>query len=50
MINNKTIMIIGATGSFGQNLLNQYLKNLNLKKFCYSRDEANNLKCLMIFF
>ena len=41
MINNKTIMIIGATGSFGQKFTKSILKKFKPKKvICYSRDEA----------
>ena len=40
MINNKTILITGGTGSFGQNFIEFLLKKFKLKKIIvYSRDE-----------
>lgn len=40
MINNKTILITGGTGSFGQNFVQFLLKKFKLKKIIiYSRDE-----------
>ena len=40
MINNKTILITGGTGSFGSFLLRHLLKNFNPKKIIiFSRDE-----------
>ena len=40
MINNKTILITGGTGSFGQNFAQFLLKKFKLKKIIiYSRDE-----------
>ncbi len=45
MLNNKTIMIIGATGSFGQKFTKLILKKFNPKKvICYSRDEAKQFE------
>ena len=45
MINNKTIMIIGATGSFGQKFTKSILKKFKPKKvICYSRDEAKQFE------
>ena len=45
MINNKTIMIIGATGSFGQKFTKSILKEFKPKKvICYSRDEAKQFE------
>ena len=40
MINNKTILITGGTGSFGSNFAKLLLKKFNLKKIIiFSRDE-----------
>ena len=42
MFNNKTILITGGTGSFGQECTKFLLSNYNLKKhIIYSRDENN---------
>ena len=40
MLTNKTILITGGTGSFGQKFTEFLLKNFKLKKIIiYSRDE-----------
>ncbi len=40
MLNNKTILVTGGTGSFGHQFVNYVLKNYKLKKIIiYSRDE-----------
>lgn len=40
MLNNKSILITGGTGSFGHQFVNYILKNYNPKKIIiYSRDE-----------
>lgn len=40
MLNNKTILITGGTGSFGKSFCRHVLKNYNLKKLIiFSRDE-----------
>ena len=40
MLNNKTIIVTGGTGSFGKNFCKYALKNYNLKKLIiFSRDE-----------
>ena len=40
MINNKAILITGATGSFGKKMVETLIKNYKLKKLIiYSRDE-----------
>ena len=40
MINNKTILITGGTGSFGKNFVNFILKKFRPKKLIiFSRDE-----------
>ncbi len=59
-LNNKTILITGGTGSFGQSFVKKVLKTYNPKRFIiFSRDEhkqnimANNFKefsdCLRFF-
>jgi UDP-N-acetylglucosamine 4,6-dehydratase (inverting) len=41
MLNNKKIIVIGATGSFGQSFVKYILEKFKLKKLiCYSRDET----------
>ena len=41
MLDNKKIMVIGATGSFGQSFVKYILQKFKLKKLiCYSRDET----------
>ena len=45
MLNKKTVMIIGATGSFGQRFTKLILKKYRPKKvICYSRDEAKQFE------
>ena len=45
MLNNKTIFISGGTGSFGQEFVNQVLKNFNPKKIIiFSRDELKQFE------
>ena len=46
MLSNKTLLITGGTGSFGQEFVKTvYKKYPNIKKLIiYSRDELNNLK------
>ena len=40
MLNNKSILVIGGTGSFGKEFAKKILKNFNVKKLViYSRDE-----------
>ena len=40
MLNNKTILITGGTGSFGHHFVDYVLKHYNPKKIIiYSRDE-----------
>ena len=40
IINNKTVLITGATGSFGKKMVETLIKNYKLKKLIiYSRDE-----------
>ena len=41
MIDNKTVLVTGGTGSFGQKFIEFLLRNYNPKKIiCFSRDEA----------
>jgi len=41
MLNNKKIIVIGATGSFGQAFIKYILQKFKLKKIiCFSRDET----------
>ena len=41
MLNNKTVIVIGATGSFGQAFVRHVLEKYKLKKLiCFSRDET----------
>ena len=43
MINNKTILITGGTGSFGSVFIEHLLKNYNPKKIIiFSRDEQKH--------
>ena len=61
MLNNKTILITGGTGSFGKEFINQSLKKFKPKKLIiFSRDELkqyelkkkfsdNQLKILRFF-
>ncbi|MCD6579940.1 UDP-N-acetylglucosamine 4,6-dehydratase (inverting) [bacterium] len=45
MLNNKTILITGGTGSFGKNFTEYVLNNYNLKKvIIFSRDEFKQFK------
>ena len=45
MLNKKTVMVIGATGSFGQRFTKLILKRYKPKKvICYSRDEAKQFE------
>jgi FlaA1/EpsC-like NDP-sugar epimerase len=40
MLNNKTILVTGGTGSFGKKFIRRVLDNYNPKKIIiYSRDE-----------
>ena len=51
MLNNKTIMIIGATGSFGQKFTKLILKKFNPKKsFVTAGMKQSNLRWQMILF
>ena len=44
MLNNKTILITGGTGSFGKKMLDTLLKNYRCKKIIiFSRDEAQTI-------
>ena len=45
MINNKTILITGGTGSFGKKFINVILKKFMPKKIIvYSRDEQKQFQ------
>jgi len=45
MLDNKTILITGGTGSFGKNFVKHLLDNYNLKKLIvFSRDELKQFK------
>ena len=45
MLNNKTILITGGTGSFGQYFIKNVLKKFKIKKIIvYSRDEFKQLQ------
>ena len=48
MFKNKSILVTGATGSFGQAFVSHLIKNYpNFKRLViFSRDELNNLRCL----
>ena len=44
-LNNKSILITGGTGSFGQRLVSKLIKNFNLKRIViYSRDELKQFE------
>jgi UDP-N-acetylglucosamine 4,6-dehydratase len=50
MLNNKTILITGGTGSFGQAFVNKVLKKYKLKKIIiYSRDEYKQYEMKKLF-
>ena len=50
MFNNKSILITGGTGSFGQNFVKEILKQYNPKKIIiYSRDELKQYEMQQIF-
>ena len=50
MINNKTILITGGSGSFGKNLVNFLQKNFKPKKIIiYSRDELKQSQMMAEF-
>ena len=45
MFNNKSILITGGTGSFGQRFAQKILQKFNLKRLViYSRDEFKQYK------
>ena len=45
LLNNKSILITGGTGSFGQRLVSKLIKNFNLKRIViYSRDELKQFE------
>ena len=45
-LNNKTILVTGGTGSFGQDFVKNVLKNQNLKKLLFFQEmNLSNLKC-----
>ena len=50
MINNKSILITGGTGSFGRNLTSFLLKNYKPKKIIiFSRDELKQSQMMSEF-
>ena len=50
MLNNKTILITGGTGSFGKNFIKFLLKKYKMKKIIiYSRDEMKQYEMSQIF-
>ena len=50
MINNKTILITGGTGSFGKNFVKYIEKNFKPKKIIiYSRDELKQSEMMQEF-
>ena len=49
MLNNKSILITGGTGSFGKKFVNQVLKNYKPKEIIvYSRDELKQFAMRII--
>ena len=50
MVNNKTLLITGGTGSFGQKITDYILKKYKPKKLIiYSRDELKQYEMSKIF-
>ena len=50
MINNKTILITGGTGSFGQKFVGHILKKFKPKKLIiFSRDELKQYEMGKVF-
>ena len=50
MLNKKTILITGGTGSFGTNFISKVLKDFNPKKIIvYSRDELKQFEMQKIW-
>ena len=51
MLNNKSILVTGGTGSFGENFINLILKKINyLSKQCTFRSEVNYEHPTIYFF
>lgn len=47
MLKNKTLLITGGTGSFGNAVLQRFL-NTDIKEIrIFSRDEKNNTTCVL---
>lgn len=46
---NKTLLITGGTGSFGNAVLNRFLKTDIGEIRVFSRDEKNRMTCVMSF-
>ena len=48
MLNNKSILITGGTGSFGKQITKKILEKFNPKKLLFSQEmSSNNQKCKM---
>ena len=50
MLNNKSILITGGTGTFGKAFVKKIVKTYKIKRLViFSRDESNNMKWLKYF-